>query len=405
MNRLVIVGNGFDLASGIKSRYSDFVKHVLSITLKEIQQDAKEFSFPLLVKKKPSLYRPSLELIRLTTPDEPYFDDYYELVDHYRSIGSSLSLEELIAIFKELRSPVEIINILLKISLDNSPEIGWADFEGVYSNEIERILGQDDLEKLTKLIELNKHLDDFKKSFAEYLAIQQSEQDKKTPPYSHPVISECLKPCRDENALRMENQKVSKEEISKSTNDIDSQNEHSNHPDQILFLNFNYTNLLRRSIYTHRLSSESYKLKFDELMIHGSINNGIDDIMLGYGNISELIFKQIESLENSTLFENFKTFYYTYNDQYSKLKEFIDSGYFSIYIVGHSCGKSDRELLSEIFQHPRCVYVRQLAFPNGPYDFKDRSVKIAGCLNHVADLRKLMLPKDENWSRLADNQS
>ena len=185
---------------------------------------------------------------------------------------------------------------------------------------------------------------------------------------------------------------------------VDQEIGYSHEPDRVFFLNFNYTNLLNRAIRNHKLNFDTGGApKTDEINIHGSINDDLSDILLGYGNISESIFEKVESLKDSDLFENFKTFYYTYSSAYGKLREFMDINFFSVYIIGHSCGSSDRELLSEIFQHSRCAYVRQIPFPKGPYDFKDRSIKVAGCLDKVADLRKIMLPQDDFWIGLLNN--
>ena len=175
MNRLVIVGNGFDLASGLKSSFSDFVKFVLATTLEEIQRDQDEFSLSLLVEKRKTLYRPTDELRRLLTPPEPYFENYYELISYYKSLGSDLSLDELISLFKEMRAPVRIVNDLLRVALKNSPNIGWADFEEIYSNELEKRLAKNNKDTFKELQVLNQHLSDFKESFTTYLIIQQNK--------------------------------------------------------------------------------------------------------------------------------------------------------------------------------------------------------------------------------------
>ena len=45
-------------------------------------------------------------------------------------------------------------------------------------------------------------------------------------------------------------------------------------------------------------------------------------------------------------------------DNYRKLLSFIDSAPFQIYIMGHSCGNSDRTLLNTLFEHDNCVSIK-----------------------------------------------
>ena len=45
-------------------------------------------------------------------------------------------------------------------------------------------------------------------------------------------------------------------------------------------------------------------------------------------------------------------------DNYRKLLSYIDSAPFQIYIMGHSCGNSDRTLLNTLFEHDNCVSIK-----------------------------------------------
>ena len=38
--------------------------------------------------------------------------------------------------------------------------------------------------------------------------------------------------------------------------------------------------------------------------------------------------------------------------------QFIESDYYQIYIMGHSCGNSDRTLLNTLFEHKNCVSIK-----------------------------------------------
>ncbi|MBK6364090.1 MAG: hypothetical protein IPF52_11590 [Saprospiraceae bacterium] len=57
------------------------------------------------------------------------------------------------------------------------------------------------------------------------------------------------------------------------------------------------------------------------------------------------------------VFTHIKSFDYFKTDNYSKLLAFLESE-FDVYIMGHSCGLSDRTLLSTIFEHENCRKIK-----------------------------------------------
>lgn len=119
------------------------------------------------------------------------------------------------------------------------------------------------------------------------------------------------------------------------------------------FLNFNYTNTLQEN-YSNNSYVERAKINF----IHGNNEN---NIVFGYGDEKDEKdekFKAFEEIKNNDLFEHVKSFDYLKSSNYSKVTKFIDSDYFQVYILGHSCGLSDRTLLSQIFEHEKCISIK-----------------------------------------------
>ena len=55
---------------------------------------------------------------------------------------------------------------------------------------------------------------------------------------------------------------------------------------------------------------------------------------------------------------NIKSFQYLNTSNYKRLLDLIDSGIFQVYIMGHSCGLSDRTLLNTIFEHENCCSIK-----------------------------------------------
>jgi hypothetical protein len=130
-------------------------------------------------------------------------------------------------------------------------------------------------------------------------------------------------------------------------------------PETILFLNFNYTSV-------HKFYSKSYESLYEELkttntdsiQIHGSLIENNNPIIFGYGDEISDDYKMIESLNDNKYLENVKSIKYLETDNYKRLLNFINSDSYQIFIMGHSCGTSDRTLLNTLFEHENCVSIK-----------------------------------------------
>ena len=69
-------------------------------------------------------------------------------------------------------------------------------------------------------------------------------------------------------------------------------------------------------------------------------------------------YKKIVDLNNNAYLENIKSIRYLETDNYRRLLGFIDSAPYQIYIMGHSCGNSDRTLLNTLFEHKNCLSIK-----------------------------------------------
>ena len=59
---------------------------------------------------------------------------------------------------------------------------------------------------------------------------------------------------------------------------------------------------------------------------------------------------------------------------YRNVLEFVESDPYQIYIMGHSCGTSDRTLLNTLFEHPNCVSIKPFYYQND--EGKDNYIEI-----------------------------
>lgn len=125
--------------------------------------------------------------------------------------------------------------------------------------------------------------------------------------------------------------------------------EHFLLPNRIMLLNFNYTN-----------TADLYLRKNERFVInhiHGNLNEP-DSVIFGYGDeLDENYKKMLEKNDNEYL-RNIKSVKYLESVNYRNLLEFMESSPYQIFIMGHSCGNSDRTLLNTLFEHRNCVSIK-----------------------------------------------
>lgn len=120
-------------------------------------------------------------------------------------------------------------------------------------------------------------------------------------------------------------------------------------PDKIMLLNFNYTSVAD----SYLPNAQIFKINH----IHGSLSDE-NSIIFGYGDELDKNYDIIKEKNENEYLRNIKSVRYLESENYRKLLEFIDSDSFQIYIMGHSCGNSDRTLLNTLFEHDNCVSIK-----------------------------------------------
>jgi hypothetical protein len=143
-------------------------------------------------------------------------------------------------------------------------------------------------------------------------------------------------------------------------------------PENQLYLNFNYTNLEK-----YYIADESDSNSI--IHIHGSINDKANPIIFGYGDELDDHYKKIEKLKKNDYLENVKSIKYLETDNYKRLLSFINSDYYQVVILGHSCGNSDRTLLNTLFEHEYCISIK-------PYYYKYKDPQTGEIKDNYSDI-------------------
>lgn len=322
MNRIILIGNGFDLAHGLKTSYADFIdwywgewgKRLLRGQSK-IEED-RLCSFELNDTTNLTSWSMAWQgyYYKREKPWIPW--DEHQVIELAKQDSNLCSFSIKSGFFSEVCKDVETK--------------GWVDIENVYysylsSGVIEPKVINDDLDYLRgKLVE---YLSDIQKSITD------------------DMVKEGLR--------RMMKVHIREKDIAYSSWDQfsldDMFGKQKNLPERILLLNFNYTTLADLYLPDQVRNSPNH--------IHGRLSNP-GSVIFGYGDELDENYKKIVNKNNNEYLRNIKSVKYLESSNYRHLLEFIESAPYQIFIMGHSCGNSDRTLLNTLFEHKNCVSIK-----------------------------------------------
>lgn len=399
MNDIIILGNGFDLAHGLATGYKDYVRAMLidSLLVKgEARSTYKDSPFKLSGSIEDSGLRQYHFQKLENQSDENLTELFTKRLDYNNDDGSGF-IREVIEDFERK---------------------GWVNLENSYFSIVEQCITQEGINE-TRADSLNIQMEELKISLCQYLGTL----ERPAPSEDIRTLFEQIKKGQIERASEQARQ-----------NRIDLKGSHlEDHAEDvadglegITVLTFNYTDTCealykdaltikvgdieeiledwkKKNSPAWKISSPALKIKEDIpptfIHIHGSLKE--DDIVLGYGDETTDRFRELEEANDNDLTKYFKSFYYMQNSRYRQFFEILERGPFRLHLMGHSCGLSDRVLLSSIFNHPNLEDVRIYYHDRG----KDRNDYLQLCQNisrHFHDkhaMRLKILPckgKDPN---------
>ena len=373
MNRIILVGNGFDLAHGLKTSYADSIdwywgewgKRLLRGHNKVEEDRLCSFVLKDSVNLGKWYYAWQGYYYKREKPWIPW--DEHQVVDLAKQDHNLCIFSMISPFFREVCHDVE--------------QKGWVDIENLFYT----FLGLDYI----KPKGLNDDLDYVRERLIEYLDTVQKAINKDT------IIIEAIKnkmfaPVKKKDVAvsaekswyEMVEQHLSYssetwQEIAStygvSSSDylnvdhlvhdnpekirrIGIENLHGAYipdafflPDRSMLLNFNYTN-----------TADLYIDIVDRLTvnhIHGELSRP-ESVIFGYGDELDENYKKIVNKNDNEYLRNIKSVKYLESPNYRDLLAFIESDTYQIYIMGHSCGNSDRTLLNTLFEHRNCVSIK-----------------------------------------------
>lgn len=338
--KVIIVGNGFDLAHGIKSSYSDFLLFLIRkyITIAYNENHFHKHSDGLYYKEK----------------EDVLFSVFIRQVDRER---------EMVNWFLSLSSPVELLNstkkgsVIVEIKSTLITEyihLNWSDFEVAYFNCLKKTRGKNS----AALDRLHKECRLIRDYMIEYFRSVQMKQES--------LSAEDLQ-CGKIVSLISPGDSIG-----------------------TFVVNFNYTNTI--SLYREFMKpSELVKI----IHVHGSADEHLekDEIIFGYDDDRDPDFNDVFTKEHESYSEFFKSNSYFNSNVYNDLQNELNRDRFEVLSMGHSFGQSDAFILREIFLHGNCMRIQIFHNPKeGNLDFNRKVRQLRKLLNGT-DKWKVIVPR------------
>lgn len=323
INRLVLVGNGFDLAHGLKTSYNDFIVWYLKQAFERALEVGK-YNDDLINVSPNKAGLESLHNVKL--------GKVAQFVDHFYNVGlDKLSYQEfkLPGYSNTFQNPFSIIygSSFFQRLINNCSIINWINIENQYFDTLKDYIRYEssDLEGL--IATLNDQWRDLTSHLQNYL--NSISLDGKMIGYGSIIYAQ-----------------LNPDEFVETLSDADTV------VGDTLILNFNYTSTVER--YLNGYSPN----KVDINHIHGNLDDCDNKLIFGFGDELDEDYLKFEHMKSIGQFEFIKSFWYFKTSNYYNLLRFIDSNDYQVYVLGHSCGLSDRTMLNMVFEHDNCKSIK-----------------------------------------------
>ena len=368
MNRLVIVGNGFDKAHGLDSDYCSFIKDYLYNAIVNFVKNRHYDDLLISIH-----YNRGNSLVRVIYIPDIDKDNVFNTIKEFQKKKSKYDIE-----FKCKSEFFEEICV--------DAEKKWVDIERTYYRHLIKLF--DTIKKEEKIIEstlepvrqLNNQMNHLKVLLEKYLYNLEKEKYSSTSVRKDSLFSYFMKDTllsHTWNDLLKNHQEKNKNE--QDTKIIDDRI----YPEKVMILNFNYT-----------YPFKGYGEKYDVINIHGMLN--YRDMVFGYGDERDEKYLELEKSGIDELMKNIKSFAYFQNKNYDNLLGFIEQNDFEVWIAGHSCGLSDKTLLAQIFEHKFCKSIRVFYHEkDGNDNYNEIVYNIARVMSDKIKMRSIVTPKHD----------
>lgn len=369
MNRVILIGNGFDLAHGLKTSYEDFINWYWEQWGKKLRSSSNK------IETDP--------FCSFVLKEDVGLGGWYLVWPYYYKCSlKSYTDRELVdlAINDNQVCEYSITSVLFSKICNAIDSKGWVDIEKEYYDLLREVVLRPEKCKYT-VQELNNHLNCIQELLIKYLSTVSCEDITCNAEIQKIIVGKIHKEDTSIANLHIFNDYVAyliqhddayarllcgygingvyrhfmTEDIKRLKKQFIESSEIEEIylkdliiPENILLLNFNYT----------ELADKYGQLKSITINhIHGDLNLP-DNIIFGYGDELDEDYKDLLKQSDNECLRGIKSIKYLESCNYRNMLRFIESGPYQIYIMGHSCGQSDRTMLNTLFEHKNCVSIK-----------------------------------------------
>lgn len=352
MNRLVIIGNGFDMAHGLKTSYMDFINWYWGQRLNALLTENTPVSKDCLCE------------FRIANTEECASWHLFFYSHSFRDVlngGWKYPPAEIVEGIRENTTDFSVTPTIFFATIIQSIEKkGWVDIENDYYQLLKSCVENPECGYTVK--DLNDQLAFLQSKLIEYLDTIEILNERKD---LYDAMIDFFNPAD----FSTEGRKKAIDSIGLDVADFeevryDYEKRNKLIPEKIMLLSFNYTGTARR--YVNFNLTHNY--------VHGELDKP-QNIIFGYGDELDKDYQNILDKNDNELLRNVKSVKYLETRRYREMLEFLQSAPFQVFIMGHSCGNSDRTLLNTVFEHDNCVSIKP--FYHKWNDYSDNYLELA----------------------------
>ena len=316
MNRIILIGNGFDLAHELKTGYKDFTDSIIENLFNQIE------------------YRYGLyQTIDIEITLDPSINDRGQEfnIDYFKRLLTS-----------ETYKGIVYKNKFLEKLIYNHTVNNWCDIETLFYDELNILLDNEsstnnDIEMFNSDFQ---RIIDLLEEYLERIKIQ-NDNEQNTSSRIFDLIHKTPLKENDCSIQYLRDYKI-------LTRDFDLEN--------TLILDFNYTQTVKKYITYSESDRVVDNIKY--INIHGILNDDDNPIIFGFGDEKDEQYSKIEKSRLKGALKFIKSINYLNTSNYRNMLDFLELDYYQVYTWGHSCGLTDRTLLNHIFEHDKCVSIK-----------------------------------------------
>ncbi len=375
MNRLVIIGNGFDMAHGLKTSYKDFINWYWDQRVDAFMGNTTKVSEDCLCK-----------LIIKDDADISCWNVFSFNESYFRDVRGNRTRSGC-DVIKEIKNHPESFSFeltaFLGLMLYSLEKKGWVDIENDYYHLLKECIKYDSVYKIT-IKQLNEQIEFLKEKLVEYLGTINTNRHIKE---LQDAMIDFFKP----EDFSTEGRKMAMENLGldiKCYEEVRYNYEERNKliPKRIMLLSFNYTETAKN--YGNFNMVHNY--------IHGELQRP-QNIIFGYGDELDRNYQDILDRNDNELLKNNKSSKYLETGHYKEMLDFLMAAPFQVLIMGHSCGNSDRTLLNTVFEHENCVSIKPFyhIWPNGTDNYLELVQNISRNFTNMRLFRDRVVNKEQ----------